>query len=36
MTDITKCVNKNCSIKYKCFRFTFDYYVTYTYSYITL
>lgn len=22
MTDITKCVNKNCSIKYKCFRFT--------------
>lgn len=22
MTDITKCANKNCSIKYKCFRFT--------------
>lgn len=22
MADITKCANKNCSIKYKCYRFT--------------
>lgn len=22
MADITKCANKNCSVKYKCYRFT--------------